>query len=95
MVLEAGRAIGNFSSREWIGEIDVPTSVVITMRDQVVPLRRQVRLFEAIPDAEAFRVDGDHDAVVANADRFVPTLLRAMPSRSSSASRSTAATSLG
>ena len=27
--------------------------------------------------AEAYRVDGDHDAVVAEADRFVPTLLRA------------------
>jgi hypothetical protein len=36
-----------------------------------------VRLFEAIPDAEAFRVDGDHDAVVANAKQFVPTLVRA------------------
>ncbi len=77
MVLEAGRAIGNFSSREWIGDIDVPTSTLITMRDRIVPVRRQVRLFEAIPDAEAFRVDGDHDAVVANAKQFVPTLLRA------------------
>lgn len=76
-VLQAGRAIGNFSSREWIGEIDVPTSTLITMRDRVVPVRRQVRLFEAIPDAEAFRVDGDHDAVVANAKQFVPTLTRA------------------
>lgn len=76
-VLEAGRAIGSFSSRSWIGEVDVPTSVVITMRDRVVPVRRQVRLFESIKGAEAFRVDGDHDAVVANADRFVPTLLRA------------------
>ncbi len=80
MVLEAGRSIGKFNSRDWIGEIDVPTSVLITMRDRVVPLRRQVRLFEAIESAEAFRIDGDHDAVVANADRFVPTLLRAIGS---------------
>ena len=77
MVLEAGKAIGSFSSRPWLGEVDVPTSVVITMRDRVVPVRRLVRLFESIKGAEAFRVDGDHDAVVANADRFVPTLLRA------------------
>ena len=76
-VLEAGRAIGNFSSRDWIKEVDVPTSTLITMRDRVVPVRRQVWLFEAIRDAEAFRVDGDHDAVVANAKQFVPTLLRA------------------
>jgi 3-oxoadipate enol-lactonase len=80
MVLEAGRAIGRFNSREWIGDIDVPTSTLITMRDKVVPTRRQVRLFESIPKAEAFRVDGDHDAVVANAERFVPTLLRAVHS---------------
>ena len=60
-----GKAIGSFSSRPWIGEVDVPTSVVITMRDRVVPVRRQVRLFESIQGAEAFRVDGDHDAVVA------------------------------
>ena len=57
----------------------MPTSTLITMRDSVVPVRRQIRLFEAIPDAEAFRVDGDHDAVVANAEQFVPTLLRAVP----------------
>lgn len=79
-VLEAGRAIGSFSSMSWIGQLDVPVSVVMTMRDHVVPLRRQLRLFEAIPDAEAFRVDGDHDACIANADRFVPTLIRAVRS---------------
>ncbi len=79
-VLEAGKAIGKFSSTEWIGEVDVPSSSVLTMRDQVVPLRRQVKLFEQIPDSEAFRVDGMHDAVVANADRFTPTLVRAIES---------------
>jgi 3-oxoadipate enol-lactonase len=79
-VLEAGRAIGNYSSREWIGGVNVPVSTVITMRDQVVPVRRQVRLFEAIRGAEAYRVDGAHDAVVMNADRFVPTLIRAIRS---------------
>ncbi len=80
MVLEAGRAIGHFSSSDWLHEVDVPVSTVLTMRDQVVPLRRQVKLFEQIPDAEAFRVDGLHDAAVASADRFVPTLIRAIDS---------------
>ena len=80
MVLEAGRALGHFSSSEWLHEVDVPASSVLTMRDQVVPLRRQVKLFEQIPDAEAFRVDALHDAAVASADRFVPTLIRAIDS---------------
>lgn len=79
-VLEAGRAIGSFSSREWIGNVDVPTSVIITMSDSVVPVRRQSRLFESIHGAEAYRVDGDHDVVVSKPERFVPTLLRAVNS---------------
>jgi 3-oxoadipate enol-lactonase len=79
-ILEAGRAIGEFSSSDWIADIDVPTSVVVTMNDPVVPLRRQTKLFEWIPDAEVFRVEGGHDAVVANAKRFVPQLLRAVDS---------------
>jgi len=78
MILEAGKAIGAFSSSDWIGELDVPAAMVFTMRDRVVPLRRQIRLFDMLPMADAFRVDGNHDAVVANADRFVPSLLRAV-----------------
>jgi 3-oxoadipate enol-lactonase len=77
MILEAGRAIGEFSSSDWIHEVDVPTSVVVTTADNVVPLRRQVKLWRWIPDAEVFRVHGAHDAVVANADQFVPQLIRA------------------
>ncbi len=79
-VLEAGRAIGSFSSKAWISGVDVPTSVIITMRDTVVPLHRQLDLYQAIEGAEAFRVDGDHDACIANADRFVPTLIDAVSS---------------
>ena len=76
-ILQAGQAIGRFSSKAWIGDIDVPVSVVITMSDHVVPIQRQIRLFESIPGAKAYRVDGDHDACVANAESFVPTLVAA------------------
>ena len=78
MILEAGKAIGDFSSSDWIAEVDVPTSVVVTLNDPIVPIRRQVKLFEWIPGAEVFRVNGQHDAVVAKADRFVPQLIRAV-----------------
>jgi 3-oxoadipate enol-lactonase len=90
MLLEAGRAIGNFSSRSWIDGIDVPTSVIVTLRDAVVPVRRQVELFESIPGADVFRVDGEHDAVVSRQHRFVPTLLRAIRSVTARAARGTA-----
>ena len=43
----------------------MPTSVIVTMGDEVVPLRRQIKLFEGIPTAQALRVDAGHDAVVA------------------------------
>ena len=76
-ILEAGRAIGRFSSADWAGDIDVPTAIVLTMRDHVVPIRRQIRLFDSVPGAKAYRVDGDHDACVINAERFVPTLVSA------------------
>ncbi len=79
-ILEAGKAIGEFSSSDWIHEVDVPTSVVVTMDDPVVPLRRQTKLWEWIPDTDVYRVAGGHDAVVANAKRFVPQLIRAIDS---------------
>jgi Predicted hydrolases or acyltransferases (alpha/beta hydrolase superfamily) len=78
MILEAGKAIGEFSSSDWIHEVDVPTSVVVTMQDQVVPVRRQVKLWDWIPGADVYRVPGGHDAVVNNARQFVPQLLRAV-----------------
>ena len=80
MILEAGHAVMRFSARDWLNTIDVPTSVLITMRDTTVPTRRQVRLFEGIEGSEAFRVDGDHSAVASVPQRFVPTLLRAVQS---------------
>ncbi len=79
-MLEAGHAIGAFSSREWLSTITTPTSVVITMLDRIVPVRRQLALFEMIPDAEASRIDGDHDAVVALAPDYIPLLIRAIRS---------------
>jgi 3-oxoadipate enol-lactonase len=77
MLLEAGGAIGSFRSAPWLGEVDVPTAVVVTMQDEVVPLRHQIQLFEEIPGARAFRIDAGHDAVVARPDRAVPVLVAA------------------
>ena len=50
------------------------------MLDHVVPVRRQIALFEMIPGAEASRIDGDHDAVVALAADYIPLLIRAIRS---------------
>ena len=36
-VQQAARAVMRFSSTEWIGEVSVPTAVVVTERDRLVP----------------------------------------------------------
>jgi 3-oxoadipate enol-lactonase len=74
---EAGRALGSFTSREWIGDVDVPTAVVITEHDLVVPPVRQRKLAAAIAGASVHTVAGGHDACVTAPDRFVPALLAA------------------
>lgn len=77
MVLQAGWALGRFSSAEWIGDVDVPTAVVVTTLDQVVHPHRQLRLASSIPGAEVLSVRGDHGVCVAGAPVFVPTLVDA------------------
>lgn len=61
-VLEAGAAIGRFDSRDWAGSIDVPTAVVTTLDDQVVPTHHQLELAGLVPDATVHRVPGGHTA---------------------------------
>jgi 3-oxoadipate enol-lactonase len=80
MIAEAGRALGRFRSDDWLDDIDVPTSVIVTMHDEVIPLTRQIQLFESIRDAEAYRVDGGHDAAVVQPSRFVREATRATAS---------------
>lgn len=79
-VLAAGAALGRFDSREWLAEIDVPTSVVFTRDDRVVAPRRQRLLSHGIPTAVTFEVDGDHGVVATQPGRFVPTFVRALQS---------------
>jgi pimeloyl-ACP methyl ester carboxylesterase len=82
-IAEAAAAIGRFSSREWIGEVDVPTTVVITEQDRLVPPERQRRLAASIPGARIVSVQGDHGVCVANPRAFVPALMQACSTVSS------------
>lgn len=76
-MLAAAHELGRFSSTEWIGAVDVPTSVVITTEDVLVPPERQSALAAAIPGATVHRVESDHGAPVGAPDRFVPALVDA------------------
>lgn len=80
MLIEAGRAIGRFSSREWIGDVDVPTALVLTRQDLVVPPVRQQKLADAIPGTTVHPVDGGHDACATVPDQFSAALVDACAS---------------
>jgi 3-oxoadipate enol-lactonase len=75
-VIQAADALSRFSSHDWIGEVDVPTAVVVTTLDELVPATRQRKLAASIPGARVFEVEGDHDACVTKAE-FAATLVRA------------------
>jgi len=64
MMLEAGTAIGTFSSRRWIGNVDVPTTVVITTKDRAVNPSAQLALAMQIPGAVIQRYDEGHTSPV-------------------------------
>lgn len=76
-LLDGFRSLQRFNSADWIGGVDVPTAVVVTTQDHVVPPDRQRRLAEAIPGSRVWPVAGDHTACVSRPDIFLPALVGA------------------
>ena len=77
-VAEAGRELSRYDARGWLPTVDVPTAVLVTIRDSLVPVDHQRDLVARIPSARTFDVDGDHDVVIAQPEVFVPQLLAAV-----------------
>ncbi len=76
-MIEAAQALGHYTSHDWISEVDVPTAIVVTRHDRLVPARRQHKLAAAVPGATVYEIDGDHPVGVREPHRFVPVLLEA------------------
>lgn len=76
-LLEAAAGLSRFSSADWLTAVDVPTAVVITQFDRLVPRARQEELVRLIPTATEHRVLGDHAVCTTRPDLFVPKLLDA------------------
>jgi len=76
-VAQAATALARFSSRRWIGEVDVPTAVVLTELDSLVPPASQRQMADAIPGASLHPVPGDHRVCGSAPELFVPALLEA------------------
>ena len=70
-------AVCAFSSDSWISQVDVPTAVVVTTKDRIVPAERQFELARAIPGASVHEVDADHGACVNAPQLFARALLEA------------------
>jgi pimeloyl-ACP methyl ester carboxylesterase len=79
-IFQAMSAMGRFSSHRWIGEVGVPTAVVITTRDRLVAPNRQLKLARAIRDVTLHPVSAGHAACVLDSRRFVPVLVEACES---------------
>lgn len=61
-IIEAIVELGKYDASEWIGEIDVPTAVVLTTRDSAVDPLMQLRLARSIPGAKVHALADGHVA---------------------------------
>jgi 3-oxoadipate enol-lactonase len=71
------QAVCEFTSHTWISQVDVPTAVVVTTQDRVVPVSRQLRLARAIPGASIHEVRAGHAVCVTAPQLFAQVLLQA------------------
>jgi pimeloyl-ACP methyl ester carboxylesterase len=75
---QAAGSLRTYRAGAWLGSISVPSAVVMTTRDRLVPPYRQHHLASAIPDCSLFSVEGDHAACATRPERFLPSLLAAL-----------------
>lgn len=76
-IAEAGRELGRFDSRPWLGDISTPASVVVTARDRSVLPRHQRALARQL-DAPTIEVAADHLAPGVRDGGFPDALLEAI-----------------
>jgi 3-oxoadipate enol-lactonase len=78
-VAEAGRELGRFDSRSWLGSVKVPAAVVVTSKDTAVSPRKQRELADAL-GAGVFEAAIDHLEVTTRGDLYNGPLLEAIGS---------------
>lgn len=79
---EAGRELGRFDSRPWLGSIQAPVAVVLTTRDDAVSPRKQHELATAA-NAQIFEAPIRHIDIVTHHAEYNPALLEALEALSS------------
>lgn len=76
-IAEAGREIGRFDSREWVGSLAAPAAVIVTTVDILVPPARQRELARRI-GVTPLELDSDHLAPATTPRRFHACLFEAL-----------------
>lgn len=72
---EAAFAVIGFDSRPWVGRLDVPALVVITIKDQLVPASWQYDLAGRLKNVQVVElVDGKHEAPWTHADEIASAI---------------------
>ena len=72
---ESGHAALRFDSRDWVGEISVPTMVIIPDRDEVVPVRAQRDLAARLADPVVIEIeDAGHASVLSRPEVYVKAI---------------------
>lgn len=77
---QAVAALGRHHSHPWLHAIDVPTAVVVTTRDRVIPAHRQRDLARTVPGSTLHEVPAGHASVVLQTDTFRPGFVDAVRS---------------
>ena len=76
-IADAGRELGRYDGRPWLGALRVPREVIVTAEDTLVPPRKQ-RELAALLGKPPREVPGTHLAVTMRAEEFGATLLDAL-----------------
>ena len=79
-VPQAVASLGRHNSGPWLKTVTVPTAVVVTTNDWVIPAERQRHIAFSIPGATVHEAACGHSGCVLEADVFVPAFVKAVDS---------------
>ena len=74
---QAVASLGRHHSSPWLPFVDVPTAIVVTSQDHVIPPERQLELAALIPDATIHEARCGHAGCVLQHKEFVPVFVEA------------------
>jgi 3-oxoadipate enol-lactonase len=76
-IAEAGRELGRFDGRPWVGSLRPPAAFIVTVDDDLVPPAKQ-RELAALVGGPVHEVPGRHTAVTFHPEPFAAALRRAL-----------------